>query len=158
MVYKRNKKWKQSVELSKKDKMYKDAMETVSESEDKDLAEELLRFFVDNGLQECFAACLYTCYDLMRPDVALELAWRNKIFDFAMPYIIQLTKEFVDKINEIAEKVEKKEEAGQAAHVDPMMAMHMNVVPQQIGWVPQPPMGGMPTAPMGGGYPMGSGW
>lgn len=54
-LYKKNKKWKQSVELSKKDKMYKDAMETVAESEDKDLTEELLRFFVDNGLSECFA-------------------------------------------------------------------------------------------------------
>ena len=53
---------------------------------------------MDNGHQECFSACLYTCYDLMRPDVALELAWRHKIFDFVMPYIIQMMKEYVDRV------------------------------------------------------------
>lgn len=171
-----------------------DAMETVAESEDKDLAEEIVRFFVDNGQPECFAprarrggggqkvggrhrpspgplfplfkasvarailslgnaapldlfslgqygsqlgfefslcsvvcfnpskdwrnagsrgdlthdfvtkthtccrfgqerrspeallaACLYTCYDLVRADVALELAWRHKIFNRTPP-------------------------------------------------------------------------
>ena len=78
--------------------MYKDTMETVAESEDKDLAEELLRFFVDNSLHECFAACLYMCYELIRPDVALELAWRHKIFDFVMPYLIQTFKEYLETV------------------------------------------------------------
>jgi clathrin heavy chain len=160
MLYKRNKKWKPSVELSKKDKMYKDAMETVAESEDKDLAEELLRFFVDNGHHECFAACLYTCYELMRPDVALELAWRHKIFDFVMPYIIQLMKEYVEKIGEISEKVDKKEEASHSG-IAPIVDMSMQMgIPQQIGWVqpmqsqmpPMPPMGGMGYIPQMGNW------
>lgn len=30
------------------------------------------------------------CYDLLRPDVILELAWRHNIMDFAMPYLIQV--------------------------------------------------------------------
>lgn len=30
------------------------------------------------------------CYDLLRPDVIMELAWRHKIMDFAMPYMIQV--------------------------------------------------------------------
>lgn len=30
------------------------------------------------------------CYDLLRPDVILELAWKHKINDFAMPYLIQV--------------------------------------------------------------------
>ena len=50
-----------------------DAMETAAQSEDKDIAEELLRFFVDSGEKECFAALLFTCYDLIKPDVALEV-------------------------------------------------------------------------------------
>lgn len=37
----------QFVALSKKDNLYKDAMETCSQSEDRELAEELLTFFVD---------------------------------------------------------------------------------------------------------------
>jgi clathrin heavy chain len=48
-------------------------METAAQSEDKDIAEELLRFFVDSGEKECFAALLFTCYDLIKPDVALEV-------------------------------------------------------------------------------------
>ena len=61
-----------------------DAMETTAQSEDKDIAEELLRFFVDSGEKECFAALLFTCYDLIKPDVALEVrccpaSWRSTI-------------------------------------------------------------------------------
>ena len=48
-------------------------METAAQSEDKALAEELLHFFVDAGEKESFAACLFTCYDLIPPDVALEV-------------------------------------------------------------------------------------
>ena len=36
--------------LSKKDNLYKDAMETCSQSGDRDLAEELLSFFVEKVL------------------------------------------------------------------------------------------------------------
>lgn len=46
--------YKQSVELSKADKIYKDAMETACDSGSADLAEALLRFFVDENEQECF--------------------------------------------------------------------------------------------------------
>ncbi len=50
-----------------------DAMETTAQSEDKGIAEELLHFFVDAGEKESFAALLFTCYDLIQPDVALEV-------------------------------------------------------------------------------------
>lgn len=55
-----------------------DAIDTAAESGDTSLAEELLSFFVNIGDKECFCASLYTCYSLIRPDVAMELAWRNK--------------------------------------------------------------------------------
>lgn len=48
-------------------------METTAQSEDKGIAEELLHFFVDAGEKESFAALLFTCYDLIQPDVALEV-------------------------------------------------------------------------------------
>lgn len=47
LIYKKAGRWRQSVALSKKDNLYKDAMETVSQSGDRDLAEELLAYFVD---------------------------------------------------------------------------------------------------------------
>lgn len=42
------------------------------------------------GKKECFASCLFVCYDLIRPDVALELAWMNNMVDFAFPYLLQV--------------------------------------------------------------------
>ena len=49
-------------------------METAAQSADSEIAEELLHYFVDNGERECFAASLYTCYDLIKPDVAMEVS------------------------------------------------------------------------------------
>ena len=48
-------------------------METAAQSGDAEIAEELLKFFVEHGERECFAAALFTCYDLIKPDVALEV-------------------------------------------------------------------------------------
>merc|ERR1711972_451911 len=110
LVYKKNKRYKQSIELSKKDKAYRDAMETARDSTLPELAESLLRFFVAEDMKECFAACLYTCYDLLRPDIALELAWRKNMLDFAMPYLIQTLREYTGRIDALDKKTTKKEE------------------------------------------------
>merc|ERR1712100_328224 len=99
LVYKKNKRYKQSIDLSKQDKIYKDAMETARDSGNPELAEHLLRFFVDSDNKECFAAALYTCYDLVKPDVALELAWRKNMMDFAMPFLIQVMREYTSRID-----------------------------------------------------------
>uniref|UniRef100_H2ZKR5 Clathrin heavy chain n=1 Tax=Ciona savignyi TaxID=51511 RepID=H2ZKR5_CIOSA len=92
-LYKGNNRWKQSVELCKKDLLYKDAMTYAGESRDTELAEELLEWFLDRQRYECFSAGLYSCYDLLRPDVVLEQAWRHGITDYAMPYLIQVMRE-----------------------------------------------------------------
>ena len=55
------------------DYLMQDAMETAAQSADPEIAEELLHYFVDNNERECFAASLYTCYDLIKPDVAMEV-------------------------------------------------------------------------------------
>lgn len=73
-------------------------MQYASESKDTELAEELLQWFLQEGKRECFGACLFTCYDLLRPDVVLETAWRHNIMDFAMPYFIQVMKEYLTKV------------------------------------------------------------
>merc|ERR1711957_948300 len=93
------------------DKMHKDAMETARESGAKDLCDELLKYFVDEGHKECFAACLYTCYDLITPDVAMELAWRKGMLDFSMPYLIQVLREYTGRVDALDKKTQKKEEA-----------------------------------------------
>ena len=73
-------------------------MQFACESRDTEIAEGVLSWFLEIGKKECFAACLYTCYDLLRPDVILELSWRNNIMDFAMPYLVQVVKEYTTKV------------------------------------------------------------
>lgn len=78
-----------------------DAMQYASESKDIELAEELLAWFLNEDKKECFAACLFTCYDLLRPDVVLETAWRHNIMDFSMPYFIQVMREYLSKVGSV---------------------------------------------------------
>lgn len=33
---------------------------------------------------------LYACYDLVRPDLILEMSWRHGLQDFTMPFLINL--------------------------------------------------------------------
>ena len=111
MLYKRSKKWTQSVALSKQDKVWEEAISTAAESSDSALAEDLLNFFVSEKLNACFSACLFTCYPLLRPDVVMELSWRNGLMDFSMPFMIQTMREMQTKLDGLIEKDRKKEEA-----------------------------------------------
>lgn len=79
-----------------------DAMLYAAESKDAELAETLLQWFLEEGRKECFAACLFASYDLLHPDVVLELAWRHNIMDFAMPYFIQVMREYLTKVSPAA--------------------------------------------------------
>jgi len=137
-IYKKQQRWQQSVELSKQDKLYKDAIDTAAESRKQDVCEGLLEYFVEKSLKECFAACLYTCYDSVRPDIALELAWKNKILDFAFPFLIQVVREYTSKVDTLykefekkkkeAEQKEKQPDAFAQPHADE--SLFMNQVPQ----------------------------
>merc|ERR1712151_88905 len=142
LVYKKNKRFKQAIELSKGDKMYKDAMESARDSGNPELVETLLRYFVENDLMECFCACLYTCYDYVRPDVAMELAWRRNMMDYAMPYLIQVLREYTSRIDALGKKTQKKEEEEEKQKSAPN-----DYVPDYMG--PSMMMPGMPGV-MGG--------
>merc|ERR1712130_900836 len=103
-LYKMNKRWDKSTELSKGDMIWQDAMETTAASGNIEQAESLLRFFVDKNEPECFAACLFSCYELIKPDTVLELAWRYNLFEWAMPYMVQAFAEVTTQLTEITEK------------------------------------------------------
>ena len=47
------------------------------------------------------AAMLYTCYELIRPEVALEIAWRSNIMEFVMPYFIQFVKDTSSRVDTV---------------------------------------------------------
>ena len=125
-------------------------------------------------LQRASAACLYTCYELIRPDVVLELAWRNNLTDFAMPYMVQTfsdvtakmsqlflkVKTLEERLNEEKKKGDEGDQQGSAGYSAPLMitAGHaMGMAPPGMGMPPGGPMGMAPGGPMGmaPGGPMG---
>ncbi|EOO02633.1 putative clathrin heavy chain protein [Phaeoacremonium minimum UCRPA7] len=114
-IYRKNKRWEKSIALSKQDKLWKDAIETAAISGKTEVVEDLLRYFVDVGNRECYVGMLYACYDLIRPDLVLEMSWRHGLNDFTMPYMINLlcqqTKELATlKADNEARKAKEKEQ------------------------------------------------
>ncbi|KAK8792774.1 hypothetical protein WA158_004938 [Blastocystis sp. Blastoise] len=158
-LYKRNEKYEKSVEISKKDEMFADAIETACVSRKDEIATDLLTYFVEKGDKECFSATLFTCYDLIEADVALELAYRYNFISFAIPYFVQYIKETNNKIAEL-EKLVKPEDNG---FVQPAVAPFggvMQIADAAAPMAPMAPMGApmgapAPMAPMGGMPPMG---
>jgi len=164
LLYKNNKRFKQAIELSKQDSVWKDCMTTARDSGSQELAEDLLKFFVESGDGECFAACLYTCYELIRPDIALEYAWRHRMMDYVMPYMIQTMREYTTRLDKLDKKTKKKEEEDEkekSAANDLLVSQNMmgmpgsnlaigngNAMHQSMGGGMQ--MGGMGMGGMGG--------
>jgi clathrin heavy chain len=163
-LYRRNGKYEQAIALSKKDKMYKDAIEACSASADAELSEELATYFLEEKLGECFVAILYTCFEFFRPDLALELSWRYGVIDHAMPFMIQTMKEIGLRLmgleEESKEKREQdaisKEKADEEVNEDPSVLLFgLNPSQAANSGVPMltapPGMGGMgagaPTVP-----------
>jgi len=59
------------------------------------------------------AAMLYNCYELIKPDIALEVGWRCGLQEFVMPYFIQFVRDLstrVDTVQRSTEDIKKKEE------------------------------------------------
>ena|SRR5712691_4551318 len=83
-------------------------MTTASVSGSTEIAEELLSYFVDIGNKECFAALLYICFDLLRPDVVEELSWQHGLNDFYMPYKVQHQRTLVDKLSALEKEVRER--------------------------------------------------
>jgi len=113
-VYRCNKKWNQSIDLSKNDKMWKDCIDTANESEDAETIENLLRFFCDASEKECFCAGVYTCFAHVSPDVVLELGWLNGYHNFIMPYFIQTFRRTHTRLEALEKRTAPPEEDGNA--------------------------------------------
>jgi len=74
----------------------------------------LLRYFVDIGSRECYVGMLYACYDLIRPDVLMEVSWRHGLNDFTMPYMINFMSQQVRTI-ELLKKDNEERKAREAS-------------------------------------------
>lgn len=143
LLYRKNNRFEKSIEISKKDRLYKDAMETVSKSKDPALAEDLMRFIMEMEDKELFASLLYTCYELIKPDVALEIAWRSDLMEFVMPYFIQFVKDLstrVETVQKSTDDIKKKEEKQKQDKLDQPLDMNVAemMFPGNMGGPPQP--------------------
>jgi len=85
-------------------------MDYAAESKQSDIVDDLLQYFVSKGLNDCFTACLMKCYDLIKPDVVLELAWRYKINDFIMPYMMQVLRDYNQSLERLEEDAKERKE------------------------------------------------
>jgi hypothetical protein len=65
--------YEESLALSKADRLWRDALETAASSKDVGVAEELAGYFVSIGNKDAFAAILYVCFELVRPDFVEEM-------------------------------------------------------------------------------------
>lgn len=165
-LYRMNKRYKRSIELSKTDELWQDAMDTAATSKQSDLCEELLRFFVQSDEPECFSSCLYTCYEHISSDVVLELAWRHNLMNFAMPFMIQTFRRFETRVNEL-EKInavkddaqkEKDEEEQKQSEMDMkrqanMITPNTMMIAATAHWNPNEMAGGGGVMGMGAGAP-----
>lgn len=109
-MYKKKGRYAQSVELSKADECFQDATETAAASSDPAVCEGLLRFFVSVNRKDCFAAALFTMFDFLKPDVVLELAYRFNMMDFALPFLVQCTRTYTDKVDKLVADAEAQKE------------------------------------------------
>lgn len=112
MLHRRNKRFTHAIEVAKSNKLWQDAIDTAAESGDHQIVEALLNFFVKEGLEECFAAALYTCYDMIPPHVALEKAWRSKYMDCAMPFFIQTVQQMTGRLDRLERGMEELKKEG----------------------------------------------
>ncbi|KAF2003503.1 clathrin heavy chain [Amniculicola lignicola CBS 123094] len=157
-IYRKNKRWDKSIALSKQDKLFKDAIETSAISAKPEVVEELLRYFVDIGSRECYVGMLYACYDLIRPDVVLEVSWRSGLHDFTMPYMINFLSEQAKTIELLKKDNEERKvrEASQQKKEDdtPILGSRLMLTQGPIGSSPSPgPYGqsnGIAPQPTGG--------
>ena len=110
LVYRKNKKFQESIEISKKLGFFKDAIDTALESGKEQYVTELLKFFAERKDKESFAACLYTCYEFIKPDVAMELGWRYGMTEMCMPFMIQTMRDLTSKMNTMQMKSDIRDE------------------------------------------------
>ncbi|PAA62883.1 hypothetical protein BOX15_Mlig025660g1 [Macrostomum lignano] len=178
LLYKQNSRYDRCLEICKADAMNKDAMLYAAESRDPALASGLLDWFLQRGDSDCYAACLYRCYDLLRPDDVLELAWKHGLTDKSMPYLIQVLHEYTKKVDEVVEELRqlKGVQGDSQLQREPMLMIAPSVVqqlpppspinqhqqqqqqqqprpPQSLPTPapPRPPAAASPTSPSGGG-------
>lgn len=106
LLYKKNKKYKEAINLSKQEKQYKDAIDIARVSKNNAYVEDLLQHFIETKNKEAFCACLIVCYDLLKPEYILEIVWTSGYTDQAMLYFIQIVSDYSNQIDMMKKQIE----------------------------------------------------
>ncbi|MES1923257.1 hypothetical protein MHBO_004801, partial [Bonamia ostreae] len=96
-LFNKNGDFEKALELLKNDEMYEEMIKTVSLSKSRNRAEDLLSFFIKQENEYFVAATLFDCRSLIRPHVAIEVAWKKGMSECAMPFVIQSVFNFEKK-------------------------------------------------------------
>ncbi|PVV00105.1 hypothetical protein BB559_000117 [Furculomyces boomerangus] len=107
----------ESIELSKKDKLYSDAIATAKLGNSQKIVHELLQYFLSPLLAEisdegssvgdcCFLACLTINNHLINPSFVMELAYKYNKSNIAMPFFINYTHNMYNQLNHLTAEVE----------------------------------------------------
>eukprot|EP00768_Dysnectes_brevis_P001247 gnl/Dysnectes_brevis/1303_a1459_1909.p1 GENE.gnl/Dysnectes_brevis/1303_a1459_1909~~gnl/Dysnectes_brevis/1303_a1459_1909.p1 ORF type:complete len:1090 (+),score=595.35 gnl/Dysnectes_brevis/1303_a1459_1909:1275-4544(+) len=124
-LYCSSEQWEQALELSMGDGQFQEAIEVSAKSGSRELSEALLHRFLEGELtvdedrlettrKECFAAMLFKCFEIVRPDVALELAWRHRLTEQVMPYMIQTMRKYTGLVDQLVKEREELKTKAQA--------------------------------------------
>ncbi|EEA05514.1 clathrin heavy chain 1, putative [Cryptosporidium muris RN66] len=105
-IFHKNADYQQALEICQKEMLIEDAIVVVYKSADTSLIENLLEFLLSHKNIENFIACLYTCYEYLKPDVILELAWKYKCLDAAMPFFIQCVRDLTNKVENLEKRLD----------------------------------------------------
>jgi clathrin heavy chain len=92
------------------------------------------------------ATMLYTCYELIKPDVAMEIGWRCGLQEFVMPYFIQFVRDLstrVEKVQKSTDDIKKKEEVKAEEEANRPLDLDMHFMFPGM----RDPMGGMAALP-----------
>lgn len=105
-LYCRNKKWERSLSILKEQRLWKDAINVATLSQNKEVAEDLLSYFITTGNREAVVAMLYSAYNLISYDFILEEAWLNDLENLIKPYEISVKKEQFDLVQKLSKKLD----------------------------------------------------
>ncbi|CAD2113784.1 clathrin heavy chain, putative [Plasmodium vinckei] len=106
LLYKKNKKFKEAINLSKKEGQIKDAIDIARVSKNHLYIEDLINYFIQIKNKEALCACLIACYDILKPDYVLEIIWLSGFKDQAMLYFIQIISDYTQQIETMKKQIE----------------------------------------------------
>jgi clathrin heavy chain len=105
-IYKQARRWEDAIAILKNDALYSEAVALAAESKSRACAEGLLRYFGELGNETMFAACLVNAYGLIRPDVALEIGWKQRWQDTLIPFMCQSMREYQERVDRLEREME----------------------------------------------------